>query len=64
MPVITPVESTFAPHQIGAIRHTYHEHPLMQVDALAALAHRLMPLGNCACHGDTGTIWPSSHPLG
>jgi hypothetical protein len=47
MHAITPVESTFTPTHIGAIRHNYHEHPLMQIDALAALAHRLMPLGKC-----------------
>jgi hypothetical protein len=44
---ITPVENAFTSDRIGAIRHTYHEHPLMQMDALAALAHRLMPLGKC-----------------
>lgn len=47
MSAIMPVHPGFAPHQIGAIRHSYHEHPLMQLDALAALAHRLMPLGKC-----------------
>ncbi len=45
---VVPVQpSAFDPRRIGAIKHNYHTHPLMQMDALAALAHRLMPTGNC-----------------
>lgn len=45
---VAPVQPlTFDPRRIGAIKHNYHTHPLMQLDALAALAHRLMPGGNC-----------------
>lgn len=45
---VAPVQpSSFDPRKIGAIKHNYHTHPLMQLDALAALAHRLMPSGKC-----------------
>jgi hypothetical protein len=45
---IQPIDpTTFGPRKIGAIRHNYHEHPMFRLDALAALAHRLMPLGKC-----------------
>jgi hypothetical protein len=45
---VAPVQPlTFDPRRIGAIKHNYHTHPLMQLDALAALARRLMPRGNC-----------------
>jgi hypothetical protein len=33
--------------RVCAIRHNFHEHPLMQVDRLAQLAKSLMPLGQC-----------------
>ena len=37
----------FSTTKISPIRHTFHEHPLMQLPALAELAHRLMPSGQC-----------------
>lgn len=45
---IRPVDAhTFSGDRIGAIRHGYHHHPLMRIDSLAALAHRLLPLQKC-----------------
>ncbi len=37
----------FDPTRITPIRHDYHRHPLMQLDALQALAERLYPAGQC-----------------
>ncbi len=37
----------FSTTKISPIHHTFHEHPLMQLPALAELAHRLMPTGQC-----------------
>jgi hypothetical protein len=39
--------AAFSVHRIGAIRHDFHEHPLMQLDALATLAKDLFPKGQC-----------------
>lgn len=38
---------TFSGDRIGAIHHGYQHHPLMRIDSLAALAHRLLPLQKC-----------------
>ena len=35
----------FSTHSISQLRHTYHEHPLLQLDALADLALQLVPHG-------------------
>jgi hypothetical protein len=37
----------FSTSRISPIHHTFNEHPLMQLPALAELAHRLMPTGQC-----------------
>ncbi len=45
---IAPVEpAAFTTHRMAAIRHDFHEHPLMRLDALAALAHRLFATKQC-----------------
>lgn len=40
-------ESVFSTAKISAIRHNFHEHPLMQPERLAQLARSLMPNGQC-----------------
>tara|TARA_R110002096_G_scaffold423221_1_gene630205 strand:- start:583 stop:1467 length:885 start_codon:yes stop_codon:yes gene_type:complete len=48
MHTIDAVDPTnFDPLRMAPIRHEYHEHPLLQLDELSALARRLMPRGNC-----------------
>lgn len=37
----------FSSHERVALRHDFHEHPLMQLPALAELAKRLMPTRQC-----------------
>lgn len=45
---VTPVDaSRFATDRVSPIRHTFHEHPLMQLDALRALAKELYPTNQC-----------------
>jgi len=45
---IEPVApATFDPRRLAPIRHDFHRHPLLQIDALSELAQRLMPLGKC-----------------
>jgi hypothetical protein len=45
---IDPLDpAAFDPTRMARLRHDFHRHPLLQVDALAALARRLMPHGNC-----------------
>lgn len=45
---IEPVDkASFSSNGIGAIRHDFQHHPLMQLDALSALAKRLMPTQQC-----------------
>ena len=39
--------AAFRSDGIGAIRHDFHEHPLMQLPRLAELARELMPTGQC-----------------
>jgi hypothetical protein len=39
--------ASFSTNKIGTVRHTFHDHPLMQLSQLAELAHRLMPGGQC-----------------
>lgn len=39
--------ATFSLDHPGAIRHDFHRHPLMSLEALAALAHRLFPTKQC-----------------
>jgi len=39
--------AAFATDRVGRIRHNFHQHPLMQLPALAGLAQRLFPLGKC-----------------
>ena len=40
-------ESAFSANAIGLLKHNFHQHPLLQLDALEALAHRLLPLKQC-----------------
>lgn len=40
-------EADFSLNNICLIRHNFHEHPLLQLDQLEALAHRLLPLKQC-----------------
>jgi hypothetical protein len=40
-------EKSFSMDRICAIKHNYHEHPLMRLDRLAQLAKSLMPMGKC-----------------
>lgn len=37
----------FSARQSIRLRHNFHRHPLMQLDALRALAHELQPVGGC-----------------
>jgi mannose-6-phosphate isomerase-like protein (cupin superfamily) len=39
--------TAFSTHRLQAIRHNFHEHPLMQLPALAELARRLVPTRQC-----------------
>jgi hypothetical protein len=39
--------ATFSASRIGAIRHDFHRHPLMQLQRLAELAEALVPTGQC-----------------
>src|SRR5215204_3076543 len=48
MHFIEPVRpESFDPQRFASIRHDFHRHPLLQFDALANLARRLMPRGKC-----------------
>lgn len=40
-------ESTFSADSICLLRHDFHRHPLLQLDQLEALAHRLLPQKQC-----------------
>lgn len=40
-------KAAFSSNGVHAIRHSFHQHPLMQLDALASLAKRLMPTDQC-----------------
>lgn len=40
-------EPGFSLRRIGRLRHDVHAHPLLTMDALHELAHRLEPLGKC-----------------
>jgi len=40
-------EADFSLDRISLIKHNFHEHPLLQLDQLEALAHRLLPLKQC-----------------
>ncbi len=40
-------EGRFSSHHIGALRHNFHEHPLMQLDKLARLAKDLAKTEQC-----------------
>lgn len=40
-------EASFSTRQIGQLKHNFHEHPLLQLAALAALARELEPLHQC-----------------
>lgn len=45
---VTPVEgASFSSHRVGRVRHDFHRHPLMQLAALARLAHDLAPAKQC-----------------
>ena len=45
---VAPKESTsFTAERIGALRHNFHEHPLMQLKELEKLAQGLAPAGQC-----------------
>jgi hypothetical protein len=44
---VTPVETGFSAERFTGIRHNLQTHPLFQLDALEALANRLMPMGLC-----------------
>ena len=39
--------AAFSSHGMAPIVHDFHEHPLMALPALGALAHRLFPAGQC-----------------
>lgn len=40
-------EPEFSLENIALLKHNFHKHPLLQLDQLEALAHRLLPLGQC-----------------
>ena len=40
-------EAGFSLDKISLLKHNFHEHPLLQLDQLEALAKRLLPLGQC-----------------
>jgi hypothetical protein len=40
-------EPGFSTRRISRLRHNYDRHPMMRIDRLQALAHRLQPLGKC-----------------
>lgn len=40
-------EADFSLEKISLIKHNLHKHPLLQLDQLEALAHRLLPLKQC-----------------
>ncbi|MFY3773143.1 JmjC domain-containing protein [Marinobacter salsuginis] len=40
-------ESEFSADSISLIKHNFHRHPLLQLDQLEALAHRLLPQKQC-----------------
>lgn len=40
-------KACFSLDKISLIEHNFHEHPLLQLDQLQALAHRLLPLKQC-----------------
>lgn len=40
-------EPEFSANAICLLKHNFHQHPLLQLDALEALAHRLLPLKQC-----------------
>ena len=45
---ITPVNAAeFSSHKLGPIRHTFDQHPLMQMPQLLELARELQPLKGC-----------------
>jgi hypothetical protein len=39
--------ASFSTHGVGKLRHNFHQHPLMQLPELAALAKALFPNGQC-----------------
>lgn len=45
--ITVPDEATFSMDKVTPIRHNFDRHPLMQLDALEALANRLMPTQQC-----------------
>ena len=45
---VTPVNAAeFSSHKLGPIRHTFDQHPLMQMPQLLELARELQPLKGC-----------------
>lgn len=40
-------EEDFSLDKVSLIEHNFHQHPLLQLDELEALAHRLFPLNQC-----------------
>ena len=47
-PRVQPVhKARFSTFKIQRLRHDFHRDPRLQLDALATLAHELMPLGQC-----------------
>lgn len=40
-------ETAFSLDRISLIQHSFHRHPLLQLDELEALAHRLLPKNQC-----------------
>lgn len=40
-------EASFSMDKTCAIKHDFHQHPLMQLDELEKLANKLMPIGGC-----------------
>ncbi len=43
--VVAAAPERFSTHSISPLRHNYHEHPMLQMDALAELALQLVPHG-------------------
>ena len=57
-------EAAFSMKQVCAIKHDFHQHPLMQLDALEQLANTLMPMGGCRFIKPGTTIKSEFHTKG
>jgi hypothetical protein len=59
----------FSTHRITPLAHRFHEHPLMHIQQLAALAHELAPLKSCRfvlpeIREDSAFFHQAAHPEG